>query len=61
MTAIGRDDVRENGLGGTVGEVVDRLGRWREQTGITRVYLQLLDLTDLDQIELIAAEVAPQA
>ena len=60
MHAIGRDDLRENGLGGTVGEVVDRLGQWRDRTGITRVYLQLLDLADLDQIELIAAEVAPQ-
>ena len=41
-------------------EVVDRLGTWREQTGITRIYLQLLDLADLDHLELIAAEVAPQ-
>ena len=59
---IGRDpaDMKVNGLSGTVAEVVDRLGRWREKTGITRFYLQLLDLADLDQIELIAAEVAPQ-
>ena len=49
-----------NGLAGTVAEVVDRLGQWREKTGITRIYLQLLDLADLDQVELIAAEVAPQ-
>jgi hypothetical protein len=54
------DDMRVNGLSGTVAEVVDRLGRWREKTGITRIYLQLLDLADLDQVELIAAEVAPQ-
>jgi hypothetical protein len=39
---------------------VDRLGRWRERTGITRIYLQLLDLADLDHIELIASEVMPQ-
>ena len=59
---IGRDpaDMRVNGLSGTVAEVVDRLGQWREKTGITRIYLQLLDLADLDQVELIAAEVAPQ-
>ncbi len=59
---IGSDaaDLRANGLAGTVAEVVDRLGQWREKTGITRVYLQLLDLADLDQVELIAAEVAPQ-
>ena len=48
------------GLVGTPAGVVDRLGRWREQAGVTRVYLQLLDVTDLDQVELIAAEVAPQ-
>lgn len=59
---IGREpaDLRANGLAGTVAEVVDRLGQWREKTGITRIYLQLMDLADLDQVELIAAEVAPQ-
>jgi F420-dependent oxidoreductase-like protein len=59
---IGRevDDLRANGLAGSPAEVVDRIGQWREKTGITRVYLQLLDLSDLDQIDLIAAEVAPQ-
>ncbi|MGE3289642.1 MAG: LLM class F420-dependent oxidoreductase [Pseudonocardia sp.] len=59
---IGQDvaDLRSHGIAGTVAEVVDRLGRWREATGITRVYLQLLDLSDLDQVELVAAEVAPQ-
>lgn len=59
---IGREpaDLRANGLAGTVAEVVDRLGQWREKTGITRIYLQLMDMADLDQIELIAAEVAPQ-
>ncbi|WP_410568950.1 LLM class F420-dependent oxidoreductase [Amycolatopsis sp. cmx-4-61] len=61
-SVIGRDvdELRANGLAGTPGEVVDRIGQWREKTGITRVYLQLLDLSDLDQIDLIAAEVAPQ-
>ena len=59
---LGRDaaDLRANGLAGTVAEVVDRLGQWREKTGITRIYLQLMDMADLDQVELIAAEVAPQ-
>ena len=59
---IGRDvaDMKVNGLAGTRAEVVDRLGQWREKTGVTRFYLQLLDLADLDQVELIAAEVAPQ-
>lgn len=60
--AIGRevDELRRNGFAGTVAEVVDKIGQWRERTGITRVYLQLLDLTDIDQVELIAAEIAPQ-
>jgi alkanesulfonate monooxygenase len=60
--AIGRDadELRNNGLAGTVSEVVDRIGTWRERAGVTRFYLQTLDLTDLDQIELVAAEVAPQ-
>jgi alkanesulfonate monooxygenase len=59
---IGRtvDDLRENGLAGTTAEVVDRLGEWREKTGVTRIYLQLLDMADLDQVELIASDVAPQ-
>jgi alkanesulfonate monooxygenase len=59
---IGRDleDLRANAVAGSPAEVVDRLGHWRERTGVTRFYLQLLDLADLDQIELIGAEVAPQ-
>jgi F420-dependent oxidoreductase-like protein len=59
---IGRevDELRANGIAGTPAEVVDRLGEWREKTGITRIYLQLLDLADLDQVELIASQVAPQ-
>jgi len=40
--------------------VVDKIGRYREQTGSGRLYLQLLDLSDLDQIELVATAVAPQ-
>jgi alkanesulfonate monooxygenase len=60
--AIGRevDELRENGLAGTPAEVVDKLGAWRDATGATRVYLQVLDLADLDHVEFIAAEVAPQ-
>jgi len=60
--AIGRevDELRQNGLCGTPAEVVDRIGTWREQTGVQRVYLQTLDLADLDHITEIAADVAPQ-
>jgi F420-dependent oxidoreductase-like protein len=53
------DDLRENGLAGTPAEVVDRLGAWRDRTRATRVYLQLLDLADIDQVELVASEVLP--
>ncbi|MGI6872670.1 LLM class F420-dependent oxidoreductase, partial [Amycolatopsis sp. 3B14] len=49
-----------NGLAGTVDEVVDKIGRYREATGVTRLYLQVLDLSDLDHLELIASKVAPQ-
>lgn len=59
--AIGREpaEVRSAGLAGTPQEVVDRLGQWRARTGIERVYLQVLDIADLDHVELIAAEIAP--
>jgi F420-dependent oxidoreductase-like protein len=59
--AIGRDPhaLRRTGVAGTPAEAVDVLGRYAE-AGATRVYLQVLDLADLDQLDLIAAEVAPQ-
>jgi F420-dependent oxidoreductase-like protein len=58
--AIGQapHQLRENGLGGTVPEVVERLGGFAE-AGASRVYLQIFDLADLDHLRLIAAEVAP--
>jgi F420-dependent oxidoreductase-like protein len=49
--------LRSNGLGGTVSEVVDKLGGFAA-AGATRMYLQILDLSDLDHLRLIAAEVA---
>jgi len=59
--AIGREpsELRANGLAGTVAEVVDGLGALSE-AGADRVYLQVLDLTDIEHLELVAAEVAPQ-
>ena len=54
------DEMVANGLVGTTDEVVDKLGLWREKTGVTRIYLQLFDIADLDQIELIASDVIPQ-
>ncbi|HXL96267.1 MAG TPA: LLM class F420-dependent oxidoreductase [Streptosporangiaceae bacterium] len=58
--AIGRDpqELRTIGLTGTPAEVVDKIGAFAS-AGVTTVYLQVLDLTDLEHLELIAAEVAP--
>jgi hypothetical protein len=39
--------------------VVEILGRYAA-VGAERVYLQTLDLNDLDHIELVASAVAPQ-
>ncbi|WP_291056065.1 LLM class F420-dependent oxidoreductase [Herbiconiux sp.] len=59
--AVGREpaELRTNGLAGTASEIVDKLGALREQ-GMERVYLQILDLTDLDHLDFIAREVVPQ-
>jgi alkanesulfonate monooxygenase len=59
--AIGRDpaELREKGLAGTPAEVVDKIGRYAD-IGSQRIYLQVLDLDDLDHLDLVAAEVAPQ-
>lgn len=59
--AIGRevDELRANGLAGTPAEVVDKIGRYAE-VGTQRIYLQVLDLADLDHLELVAEKVMPQ-
>jgi F420-dependent oxidoreductase-like protein len=58
--AIGRevDELRENGIAGTPAEALERIGEFAGH-GATRVYLQVLDLSDLDHLELIASEVLP--
>ncbi|MEV8634988.1 LLM class F420-dependent oxidoreductase [Streptosporangium sp. NPDC051023] len=58
--AAGQDlaALRASGLAGTPAEVVDKIGKLAE-LGAERVYLQVMDLSDLDQLELIAAEVLP--
>ncbi|MEU7455259.1 LLM class F420-dependent oxidoreductase [Streptosporangium roseum] len=50
--------LRASGLAGTPAEVVDKIGRFAE-LGAERIYLQVMDLSDLDHLELIAAEVLP--
>jgi F420-dependent oxidoreductase-like protein len=60
--AIGRDpdELREsNAAAGTAPEVTAFLASYRD-AGAARLYLQVLDLDDLDHLRLIAAEVAPQ-
>ncbi len=58
---LGRDldGLRRDGLAGSPAEVVEKLGTFAE-AGATRVYLQVMDLADLDHLELIASEVMPQ-
>jgi F420-dependent oxidoreductase-like protein len=59
--AIGRKpaELRANGAAGTVDEVAATLRRWQE-AGAQRIYLQVLDLLDLEHLRLVADEVAPQ-
>jgi F420-dependent oxidoreductase-like protein len=73
--AVGRDDaevrrraeatgypverLKRIGLCGTPAEVVDRIGQFA-QAGAGRLHLQVLDITDLDHLDLVAAAVAPQ-
>lgn len=60
--AIGRevDELRANGLAGTPDELVAKLGALAER-GISRTYLQVLDLDDLDHLDLVAERVLPEA
>jgi F420-dependent oxidoreductase-like protein len=53
------DELRRTSIAGTPAEAVERIGEAASH-GATRVYLQVLDLSDLDHLELIAAEVMPQ-
>ena len=53
--AIGREpgELRENGVAGTPQDAVETLQRWAD-AGAERIYLQVLDLSDLDHLDLIA-------
>ena len=59
--AIGRkpDELRDSALVGTPDEVAEKIGKFAE-IGAEHIYLQVLDLQDLDHLELIATEVLPQ-
>lgn len=60
--AIGREEaeLRANGLAGSPTDVLAEL-ETLHKAGISRIYLQCLDLTDLEHLDLIATEVLPQA
>jgi F420-dependent oxidoreductase-like protein len=57
---IGRsiDDLSEFGLAGTPAQVAEKIHHYGE-LGISRLYLQFLDVKDLDHLRLVAAEVVP--
>jgi alkanesulfonate monooxygenase SsuD/methylene tetrahydromethanopterin reductase-like flavin-dependent oxidoreductase (luciferase family) len=55
---IGRDvaELSEVGLAGTPAQVVERIRHFAE-LGISRLYLQVLDMKDLDHVRLIGDDV----
>ncbi|MFD7287397.1 LLM class F420-dependent oxidoreductase [Streptomyces sp. NPDC059863] len=59
--AIGREvaELKVNGLAGSPDEVVDKIGRYGA-VGASRIYLQVMDLDDLDHLELISSQVQSQ-
>ena len=59
--AIGREvgELRMNGLCGRPDEIVEKLGRFAG-IGTARMYLQILDLVDLEHVALLGEEVLPQ-
>jgi F420-dependent oxidoreductase-like protein len=59
--AIGRDvaDLRASGLAGSPAEIVAKLGTFAE-AGTQTMYLQVLDLSDLDHLADLADQVLPQ-
>lgn len=58
--AIGRevDELRQNGLCGTPAQVVEKILTW-DSVGAQRLYLQMLNVTDLEHLDLIGEEVLP--
>ncbi|MBH0129397.1 LLM class F420-dependent oxidoreductase [Salinibacterium sp. NK8237] len=52
-------DLRLGGFAGTASEVVDKISEL-QALGFTRVYFQIMDFHDLDQLDFLAREVVPQ-
>ena len=59
--AAGEDaaGLRLKGLCGTPSEIVDKLGQVRD-LGVSRIYLEVMDLHDLEHLDFIAREIVPQ-
>jgi F420-dependent oxidoreductase-like protein len=55
----GLEDLRRDGLAGSPDEIVDKIGRYAD-AGATRIYVQVLDMSDLEHVEFIAETVIPQ-
>jgi F420-dependent oxidoreductase-like protein len=57
---IGRDvdELSRHGLAGSPGQVIERIGQF-EEIGVSRLYLQVLDVDDLEHVRLIASEILP--
>ncbi len=58
--AIGREvpELRESGVAGTPGEIIEKLNRY-ESMGVSRIYLQVLDIHDLEHVDFIGSEILP--
>ena len=58
--AIGREpsEIRESGLAGMPAEIVEKLHRY-EAMGVSRIYLQVLDIHDLEHVDFIGSEILP--
>jgi F420-dependent oxidoreductase-like protein len=57
---IGRevDELKANGIAGTPAEVIEKIQMWGG-LGLSRLYLQVLDMKDLDHVHLVASDVMP--
>ena len=58
--AIGREvgELRTDGLCGSAGQIAEKLDAYRK-VGATRVYLQILDLSDLEHVQQIGEQLLP--
>jgi alkanesulfonate monooxygenase len=57
---IGREvaELSANGLCGTPDQLIAKIGEWKA-AGAETIYMQILDLDDLDHLDLIGKEVLP--